>query len=98
MRRRLLGAVEGDGVGRAELPGVDLLGLGEEPADLGAPRLVAGLAVVGQQVVVAGNAVARRGERVGAQPPLVETVCQVTCAEVIEPFPVAARDRARSPG
>ena len=77
--RRFPGAVDSDGVGRGKLPGADLLGLVEEPSCLGAPRLLAGLAVVRQQVVVSRDAVACGGERVCAQPTLVEAVRQVTC-------------------
>ena len=69
--------------GRAggEVYAVDGVGLAEEPARLGLPGPLAFRAVVGHQVVVAGDAVHGRGERVDPQPPLVETVGQLTrCA------------------
>ena len=72
-------------------------GLAEEPRGLGPPGLLAFRAVVGHQVVVAGDAVHGRGERVDLQPPLVETVGEVTrCGH---PDRVAACGRkGRSPG
>ena len=78
LRSRLGRATERDGVGRAELPLPDLSGLVEEAAGLGAPCLLSFRAVVGEQVVVPGDAVHGGGERIGVQPPLVEPVGQVT--------------------
>ena len=64
----LPGAVERHGVGRRELPAGDLAGLVQEPADLAAPGLPAFLALVRDQIVVAGNAVHGGGKRILVEP------------------------------
>ena len=55
-------------------PRCDRVGLPEELPDLGAPGLLALLALVRDQVVVPGNAVHGGGEGIGLEPALMEAV------------------------
>ena len=73
------GTVERDRLRGRQLPARDHVGFGQEPADLGAPGLLALLAVVREQIVIPGDAVHRGGERVFFQPAPVQPVGQVTC-------------------
>ena len=75
VRARLPDAAERDGLGRRGRR--DRAGLLTEPPDLGAPGLLARLALVRQQVVVPGYAVHGGGEGVVFQPALLEAVGQV---------------------
>jgi len=65
-------AAERDGLGRRGRR--DRVGLLTEPAGLGAPGLLARLALVREQVVVPSNAVHGGGEGVVFQPALLEAV------------------------
>ena len=58
---------------------VDRVGLQQELLDLGAPGLLALLALVRNQVVVPGNAVHGGTEGILFEPALMEAVGQVAC-------------------
>src|SRR5262249_16255548 len=73
------GTVERDRLRLRQLPARDHVGLGEEPPGLGAPGLLALLAVIRDQIVIPGDAVHRGAERVLFQPAPVQPVGQVTC-------------------
>ena len=71
-------AVERDGIRRRELVTRDRVGLPQELPDLGAPGLLALLALVRDQIVVPGKAVHGGSERILLQPTPMEPVGQVT--------------------
>ena len=76
---RLRRAVHRDRVGRGERIPSEPCGLVKEAPGFAPPGLLPFFAVVGEQVIVPGDAVHGGGERVGVQPPLVEPVGEVTC-------------------
>src|SRR5204863_4719725 len=75
VRTPLPDAAERDGLGRRGRR--DRVGFLEEPPDLGAPGLLARLALVREQMVEPGYAVHGGGEGVVFQPALLEAVGQV---------------------
>ena len=80
VRDVLAQAPERDGVGLGQRRRIQPLGLSSDRLELAPPSRLAGLAGVGHSVVVAGNPVRARGERMGEEPALVEGVGQIANA------------------